>query len=98
MNCLLHVPRADLSAALSKLRDVVAPGGLLYAGQYGGVDQEIVWQDDNYEPKRFFSYLSDEELSGAAEALFEVVDFRTIKLEGRGALHYQALTLRKRST
>jgi SAM-dependent methyltransferase len=97
MNCLLHVPRDELPSVLSKLRDLLVPGGLLYAGQYGGIDRQGTWPDDTYEPKRFFSYLSDDALMTTAETLFEVVDFRTIAVGGRGELHYQALIARKLS-
>ena len=96
MNCLLHVPRADLSAALRSIRAVLAPGGLFYLGQYGGNDSEGTYERDTYEPKRFFSFLTDECLQASAAEAFTLLDFRTIAVaipdEDR---HFQALILRR---
>lgn len=66
MNCLVHVPRADLDAVLRAIRETIVPGGLFYLGQYGGVDVEGIAENDTYEPKRFFSRLTDERLLAAS--------------------------------
>ncbi|HLF76562.1 MAG TPA: class I SAM-dependent methyltransferase [Dehalococcoidia bacterium] len=94
MNCLLHVPRADLQRNLAALRRVLKPGALFYWGQYGGIEFEGVWPDDTYEPKRFFSYMTDEQIELEATQLFEMVDFRFISINAQGDLGYQALVLR----
>src|SRR4051812_5102948 len=36
MNCLLHVPNADLPVVLETIRSVLRPGGLFFLGVYGG--------------------------------------------------------------
>lgn len=87
MNCLLHVPRADLSLVVSRIAEVLRPGGLLYVGQYGGFDREAIFPDDGYEPKRFFSYLSDESLRGLLEPWFELIEERSIELRPGDTFH-----------
>jgi SAM-dependent methyltransferase len=90
MNCLLHVPNADLLSALAALREVVRPGGLVYVGVWGGSSSEGTLDNDPLVPKRFFALRTDEELVTYARAAFEVLDFHTIE---HGGLHFQSLTL-----
>ena len=97
MNCLLHVPREDLSPALVAVRDVLVPGGLFYLGQYGGIDKVGVEPGGPYEPPRFFSHLTDQDLLGEAETVFEVVSFHSIDLASADGLHFQSLLLRRPS-
>lgn len=93
MNCLLHVPRADLDRVLRSVRRVLRPGGTFYWGQYGsGEAFEGTLAGDDYQPKRFFSLLTDEEIRDAAPAVFDLVDFRRIPL-GPDGWGYQALVL-----
>lgn len=94
MNCLLHVPRAELDAVLASIRDVLAPAGLFYWGQYGGREFQGVYAEDSYRPKRFFSWLTDEQIQQAAARQFEIVDFRSVPL-GSDGWAYQALMLRR---
>jgi SAM-dependent methyltransferase len=95
MNCLLHVPRRELSQVLAALRDLLKPGGLFYLGQYGGFAHEGPWPEDHYEPKRFFSYLPDEDMLQVTGQFFDLVDFRRIPLEDSSRGHVQALILRR---
>ncbi|WP_211207279.1 class I SAM-dependent DNA methyltransferase [Stackebrandtia nassauensis] len=91
MNCLLHVPRANLKAVLKSVRRVLRPGGLFYWGQYGGDSHEGVFEEDHHEPKRFFSLLTDEDIQTEAARVFDVLDFHTLEFaDNRG---YQALIL-----
>jgi SAM-dependent methyltransferase len=90
LNCLLHVPNEDLPEALSAIRAVLRPGGLLFVGLWGGESAEGVYQEDHQEPKRFFSVRSDEELFGYLSRSFEVVDFHTVEHEDH---HFQSATL-----
>lgn len=94
MNCLLHVPRADLGTVLRSVRNVLTGGGLFYWGQYARDEpSEGVYEQDDYRPKRFFSFLTDDEIQQAAARVFQVVDFRRIRLDG-DRWGYQALVLR----
>ena len=54
------------------------------------------WADDVYEPKRFFSYLSDDALLGAVARVFDVVEFHTVDVDGlEPGAHFQAFILRR---
>lgn len=96
MNCLLHVPRAELDAVLRSIREILVPGGIFYWGQYGGHEIEGTYADDSYEPKRFFSRLTDDQIQRYANSVFDVVDFKAIPL-GRPGWAYQALIVRRRA-
>lgn len=56
MNCLLHVPNAELPAVLASIARVLRPGGLFFLGVYGGSDGTeegpVAW--DDHVPARFF--------------------------------------------
>ncbi|PYI51244.1 class I SAM-dependent methyltransferase [Paenibacillus flagellatus] len=93
LNCLLHVPKRELKGALEEIRRVLKPGGLFYMGVYGGKDSEGVWENDTYEPKRFFAMYTDERLRQAVSDVFEVLYFETEYL-GEGNPHFQSLVLK----
>ena len=90
VNCLLHVPNEDLPEALREVRSVLRPGGLLFVGLWGGESAEGIKDDDDHEPKRFFSSRSDRELFDQLSRFFEVIEFHTI---GDGQFHFQSATL-----
>jgi SAM-dependent methyltransferase len=92
LNCLLHVPNADLPAVLAAIHGVLRPGGLLFVGVYGGDGDEGIWEPDSHVPKRFFSWRTDEQIQEFARVLFEIVDFHVVPLEG---FRFQSLTLRR---
>lgn len=94
MNCLLHVPREPLPGVLNEIRRVLKPGGLFFWGVYGGEDSEGIWEEDAYEPKRFFSFYTDEAFRRHAREWFEETDFHTVPLSGL-KLHFQSFTGRK---
>jgi ubiquinone/menaquinone biosynthesis C-methylase UbiE len=95
-NCLVHVPATQLPDALAEIDRVLRPGGLAYIGQYGGREIEGVWEDDHYEPKRFFSHRTDDQLLHAVTSLFALHSFARVPHGWRG-LHFQSMVLRKRS-
>ena len=53
-NSLLHIPKSHLSLSLSNIHEILKPNGLFFWGQYGGEYREGVYDEDKYEPKRFF--------------------------------------------
>lgn len=94
LNCLLHIPKRSIPQVLGEIHRVLAPGGLFFWGVYGGEHSEGIWDKDTYEPKRFFSFYTDDGIREAAAEFFGPVDFRTVPMTG-GGLHFQALTLRR---
>jgi len=94
MNSLLHVPRTQLPKALSSIRDTLNPAGLFYWGQYGGEERQGVYEEDKYEPKRFFSLLNDEQIREEASQVFGLDEFMSVSPEDSGSLHFQSLILR----
>ncbi|WP_344480979.1 class I SAM-dependent methyltransferase [Nonomuraea monospora] len=93
-NCLLHVPDGDLSAVLAAIRAVVRPGGLFFIGVYGGgsIVGEGLFEGDNHQPARFFSFRDDDRLQEFAREFFDVVDFHAV---GDGDGRSQSMTLRR---
>ena len=93
LNCLLHVPNADLPAVLEAIAAVLRPGGLFFLGVYGRDPAEEGPVDDvMYHPPRFFSWRTDEQIRQFARQRFDIVDFHVVGLE---AEHFQSLTLRR---
>ena len=92
LNCLLHVPNADLPEVLAAIRAVLRPGGWLYLGIYGGNGHEGPTRNDRHEPARFFSLRTDEQIRGYATRYFGLFDFHVIE---PGQLHFQSLTMRR---
>jgi SAM-dependent methyltransferase len=92
LNCLLHVPNADLTDVLAALRAVLRPGGWLYLGVWGGNGHEGPTRGDQHEPARFFSLRTDEQIRDFATRYFSLFDFHVIE---RGQRHFQSLTLRR---
>jgi ubiquinone/menaquinone biosynthesis C-methylase UbiE len=95
LNCLLHVPSQHLPEVLERLQRVLRPGGLFYLGVYGAEDWEGILPNDSHEPKRFFSFHSDENMKEITQKFFELVYFKHIDLENFGE-HFQSFILRKR--
>ena len=99
INCLLHVPKRELPAVLEAIRLVLKPGGLFFLGLWGGVDSEHIWEGDTYEPKRFFSLHTDDDLRAAVRPYFAELDaeigFRTLQVGPNPQHHFQRLLLRR---
>jgi len=93
MNCLLHVPNADLPAVLAEIARVLRPGGLFFLGVYGGSESEGLADADDHVPARFFSWRSDEQILQFASRQFEVVDFHIAQVGTN--YRFQSLTLRR---
>ena len=95
LNCLLHVPHADLPPVLQTIRNLMQPGGLFYLGLYGGIDREGIESGDHQEPKRFFAYHTDEQMKQIVTQFFELLYFKTIPVERESNLHAQSIILRR---
>ncbi len=93
MNCLLHVPNAELRAVLAAIRAVLRPGGLFFLGVYGGEGWEGQLPDDDHVPPRFFSWRTDAQIQRFAGEFFEIVDFHVMPRED--GHDFQSLTLRR---
>jgi SAM-dependent methyltransferase len=95
MNCLLHVPNAELPAVLASIERVLRPGGLFFLGVYGGSEAsgEGPAEWDDHVPVRFFSWRTDDQIAQFASASFELVDFH-IAQPGT-EYRFQSLTLRR---
>lgn len=96
MNCIHHIPTADLPRVLRGIAEVVAPGALVYLGVWGGRDEEGMPEEDFYLPPRFFSFRSDASLVALVEPIFDIESFETFRPEEHSGdeLHMQSLFLR----
>lgn len=94
LNSLLHIPMSQLSLTLANIRDVLKPDSLFFWGQYGGEYREGVYEEDKYEPKRFFSLLDDTQIQAKASKLFDIEDFATVSIKDITPLYFQSLILR----
>jgi SAM-dependent methyltransferase len=95
MNCLLHVPNAELPAVLASIARVLRPGGLFFLGVYGGSEAtgEGPAEWDDHVPARFFSWRTDDQIVEFASTSFDIVDFHITQ---SGTQHrFQSLTLRR---
>jgi len=95
LNCLLHLPKAEFPVGLDNIKRVLKPGGLFYLGLYGGEDSEGIYEEDTYEPKRFFSFWTDEGLKAKISPTFKILRFETIDLGDESKLRFQSLILCK---
>lgn len=95
LNCLLHVPSADLPKVLTSIKTVLTLGGLFFYGVYGGVDQEGVYENDHLDPKRWFTRYQDADLKEAVSSFFHIEYFKAIPLGDDDPGHFQAMILRK---
>ena len=94
LNSLLHVPTSLLPEALSNISRVLSEEGLFYWGQYGGEYREGVYQDDHYQPKRFYSLPEDDQLREFASVDFIIEKFDQIQQDNSSPLYFQSLLLR----
>jgi SAM-dependent methyltransferase len=97
LNSLLHLPRTELPIVLQNIKRVLKTNALFFLGVYGGYDFEGIWEKDSYDPKRFFSFHSDEGLEQVVTQGFKLLSFKQINA-GAEILHFQSLILRKSVT
>lgn len=95
LNCLLHVPTADLPEVLRAIRGLLRPGGLFYMGLHGGAEWEGINEQDSVQPPRFFAFHSDENIQNLTKEVFELQSFKRIDIGHAWDRHFQSLLLRK---
>lgn len=94
MNSLLHIPNNDIERVLVNIKEVLKNEGIFYFGIYGGYDSEGIWEDDSCNPKRFFSFYTNENLKYIVNKFFKVISFNNVKLKNNNLI-YQSLILQK---
>lgn len=94
MNTLLHVPKNSIGKILKNVNRVLKPNGNFYLGLYGGHKFEGIWEEDFYNPKRFFAFYEDDEIKEIVKDFFEIIEFVIIPL-GKNKPYYQSFVLRK---
>ncbi|GHO91213.1 hypothetical protein KSF_012610 [Reticulibacter mediterranei] len=95
LNCLLHVPTKTLPDVLTKLYDLLRPGGLFYLGVYGGIEREGIWPEDNHEPRRFFAYHTDDYMRHMTAKFFILRSFKVVPVSKTDAFHFQSIVLQR---
>jgi SAM-dependent methyltransferase len=98
MNCLLHVPSRDLEDVLSGIREVLVPDGVFCMGTWGGIAEEGIYDDDFYQPSRFFALRTDDDLLESVGAVFAVEEFKRVKPPDANddRLHVQFIRARRK--
>ncbi|GMQ64547.1 class I SAM-dependent methyltransferase [Vallitalea maricola] len=82
MNTLLHVPKRDIHIVLGEVQKVLKKNGIFYLGLYGGVSTEGIYEEDIYEPKRFFAFYLKDELLDIVNNHFKIIECGEITLDG----------------
>jgi len=96
MNSLLHLPKAEFPVVLRGIDVLLKTDGVVFIGMYGGREHEGIWDNDSYEPKRFFSFFTDEHLQEEVKKVFDIISFESIRPEPDDDLGFQSLILRKK--
>ena len=93
MNCLLHIPKQDFNQVLGLISGRLYEDGLMYLGIWGDQDFEGIWEQDRYEPKRFFSFWKTEALLEVLQRSFRLEYYR--RLEPHEGRIFNSFILRK---
>ncbi|NND75345.1 MAG: class I SAM-dependent methyltransferase [Ilumatobacter sp.] len=93
MSTLLHVPDDRFDDAVGAVTGLLRPGSPLAIGLWGGLDQELVWDDDHYDPPRFFSVRAHDRIQAMLGRHGVVESFESWDT-GRGPWDYQFTVLR----
>ena len=94
VQCLFHIPKSVLPKALESIQRVLKPGGLFYITVGGGKNQEEVWEDDYFNPPRFFGFRSDKTIKKTLSERFEILSFETHPTRQKDQ-HQQIILLQK---
>ncbi|GKX31782.1 hypothetical protein SH1V18_42620 [Vallitalea longa] len=82
MNTLLHVPKKDIRIVLKEVKRILNDGGIFYLGMYGGKCEEGIYEQDIYEPKRFFASYTKDELLDIVGYYFKVEEYNEVLRKG----------------
>jgi SAM-dependent methyltransferase len=96
LNCLLHVPKADLPTVLGEIQSLLKPGGLFFMGVYGGQEFEGIWPNDNYTPHRFFAFYTDDQIKAIVSQFFDLLYFKSIPIKSDDISTFQSMILRRK--
>lgn len=94
MSTLMHVPATAIDGALAEVRRVLAPGGRLAAGVWGGQDAENHLDGGTYGPPRLFSRRSDATWQEMLRQVGAIEEFRTWGDDGQ-PFWYQYAVVRR---
>lgn len=97
LNCLLHVPKSNLPIVLEAIRTLLRPDGLFFMGVYGGHEFEGILPSDEYVPKRFFAFYTDEGIQQVVSSVFKIVSFKRIAVPWDAERHFQSMILARRA-
>jgi SAM-dependent methyltransferase len=95
LNSLLHIAPGDLPGVLERICNALRPNGLFYWGQYGGISHQGALERDHYDPKRYFSLLTDDEMCNTGRKVLHAVSFETIEVSRDWEQHFQSSIWRK---
>ena len=96
LNCLLHAPKAVFPSILEGIHRVLKPNGLFYLAMYGGYDFEGIWNNDDYSPKRFYNFYTNQAIQEIVSQVFELEYFKPIVIDEEKKAVEQSMILRKR--
>ncbi|WP_202077624.1 class I SAM-dependent methyltransferase [Caldalkalibacillus salinus] len=97
MNCLLHVPKDEIHQVLVEIKRVMKGNGLFYLGIYGGKNFEGIWEEDWCEPKRFFSFYTEEDIHSLLRHYFDIEYYNKVILKTNKP-YFQSFILRNKTT
>lgn len=95
VQCLFHIPIHILPKAFASIHHALKPNGLFYLSMGGGSDHEEIWEEDYFQPPRFFSFRSDETVRKMVADLFTILVFDSQAANSKG-VHQQNITLQKK--
>ena len=87
MNCLLHIPKKDMSSILAKIKTVLKDNGLFYLGLWAGNDFEGIYEEDEYDDKRFFVFYRQKTLIEIVMEHFRLEYYRFITVSEKAIFH-----------
>jgi SAM-dependent methyltransferase len=94
LNTLLHVPKKSIHKVFEEIKRVLKPNGLFYLGLYGSNNFEGIWEQDRYEPKRFFSFYENNTIKELIQEHFKIEKFEVYDIGDRH-IKFQSILAKK---